>query len=136
MIDELIILNSDGIPLFYYNFHRSKRLDDDYVLIASFLDQLARFTKASLEKDLNVLEWENFAYFFYREKEPDIELFIKCDSSRFYNLNIIKKPVDMIAKHLLYKFRIKFKEDLENFQGETSKFKGFSNEIEEMFKKI
>lgn len=137
MIDELIILNTEGIPLFYYNFRMSHQEVDDYHLIASFLDQLSKFTKASLKGDLNVLEWKDFSYFFYRGEDLPIELIFKVDHSKIFgNVNIIKKPIDMIAKHVIYKFRIKYKDQLENFRGETSQFKPFSKEIDSIFKKI
>ncbi|MHA1148067.1 MAG: hypothetical protein ACTSR8_07450 [Promethearchaeota archaeon] len=136
MIDELIILNTEGIPLFYYNFHITNQIEDKYYLMGSFLDQLVKFTKASLKEDLNILKWKDFSFFFYRDDIMPIKLIFKVDHSKLFgNVNIIKKPIDLIAKHVIYKFRIKYKDVFENFNGEISQFKSFSQEIDMIFKK-
>ena len=58
MIDEFMVLNKDGIALYYHNFINKGERREDYQLIAGFLDQISQFTKISLKEPLKVIEWE------------------------------------------------------------------------------
>ena len=137
MIQELIILNNDGIPVFYHNFLHKSDIDEDYQLVASFLDQLSSFTKASLKKDLNTIVWEDLVFFFYTHQKTDLRLIFKCENPQHYHLiddlAIIKRPIDTLSKVILNKFHLEYKEDLEDFKGEVSQFKPFSKIINNLF---
>ncbi len=134
MIDEFIILNKQGIPLFAYDFLRSRYKQEDYHLIGCFLDQLVRFTKASMQKDLNAIEWDKYSLFFYTEKETQIQIIIKCETNKIVNINYTQKSLNLIAYQILNKFKARYGDYLSNFNGNISQFRTFSEDIEKMFR--
>jgi len=134
MIDELMIIDKAGIPLYYHNFLRKGYIDDNFHLIASFLDQISRFTRAAFKDYLNMIEWKDKIFFFYIHKKTEFLLILKCDNTKIENKEIIKKSLDIIANNLFKRFLLKFKEVLEDFRGDVSQFKTFSEEIDKMFK--
>jgi len=134
MIDELIIIDKAGIALFYHNFLHKDYIDDNFHLIASFLDQISRFTKVALKDYLNMIEWQKYVFFFYVHKKTQYLLIFKCDNTKIGDKALIKKSLDMIAKTIFDRFLIIFEKELLNFNGEISRFRSFSEELNKMFK--
>ncbi|MFX0036185.1 MAG: hypothetical protein ACFE9I_11165 [Candidatus Hermodarchaeota archaeon] len=122
MIQELMIINQAGIALFYHNLINNERLDDKQSL-ASYFDIICRFTKKSLKESLKILELDSFIFFFYTHKS-NYHLVLKCE-----NKNFDKKLLESISEKIIEKFLKKHKEIIQDFNGEVSQFKSFSNHV-------
>lgn len=128
-----MIINKAGIALFYYNFLEKSKKKDNYQLIASFLDQIAHFTKLGLKDDLGVIMMSNYFYSYYNHKKSNLLTIFKCDKSNYDNPKIIKKSLDIVAKKISDNFFMKFKDEIEDFNGNISRFKSFTKTIEDIF---
>lgn len=133
MIQEIIILNNKGVPIFFHNFSGSSNKDGDYHVIASYFDQICRFTKYGFKESLNTLKMDKSVFYFYTHPKSHFHLIFKCDS-RVDNKKLKKKLIDNIAVRVFDKFLVKFKKELVNFNGNFSQFKSFSLDIDEMVK--
>lgn len=133
MIQEIIILNNKGLPIFFHNFSGSSNKDNNYHVIASYFDQICRFTKYGFNESLNTLKMNKSVFYFYTEPETHFHLIFKCDS-KVDNKKLKKKLIDNIAVKVFDKFLVKFKAELSNFNGNFSQFKSFSLEIDELVK--
>ncbi|NVM38622.1 MAG: hypothetical protein HWN81_23745 [Candidatus Lokiarchaeota archaeon] len=122
MIQELMIINQAGIALFYHNFINNEKFDDEQS-IAGYFDVICRFTKQSFKESLKTLELDSFIFFFYTHKS-NYHLVLKCDNKGFD-----KKLLETISEKIVDKFFKKYKEILQDFNGEISHFKSFSNQI-------
>ncbi|MFX1502023.1 MAG: hypothetical protein ACFFDH_13755 [Promethearchaeota archaeon] len=122
MIKELMIINQAGIALFYHNFINNHRLKDEQSL-ASYFDIICRFTKQEFKESLKLLSLNSFIFFFYTHKSS-FHLVLKCD-----NKNIDKTVLESFSEAIIDSFLIKYKDTLENFNGEISKFSSFSKKI-------
>jgi len=102
-------------------------------VIASYFDQICRFTKYGFNESLNTLKMNKSVFYFYTEPETHFHLIFKCDS-KVDNKKLKKKLIDNIAVKVFDKFLVKFKAELSNFNGNFSQFKSFSLEIDELVK--
>ena len=121
-----MIINQAGIALFYHNFITSDNLDDEQTL-ASYFDVICRFTKREFKESLKMLTLDSFIFFFYTHKS-NYHLVLKCD-----NTDIDKTILESFSETIIDSFLAKYKLVLENFNGEISLFKSFSNHIIEIF---
>ena len=80
-------------------------------------------TSKQLERDLNTNRLENI-YLFLGEEEGEKEKIIKKI--------IDKKILESLSETIINNFLVKYKHVLENFKGEISLFKSFSNQIMEI----
>ena len=133
MIQEIIILNDKGVPIFSHNFSGSSNKDSDYHLIASYFDQICRFTKYGFKESLNTLKMNRSVFYFYTDPKSNFHLIFKCDI-KIDKKKLKKKLIDSIAVKVFEKFLAKFKKELVNFNGNYSQFKSFSLDIDEMLK--
>ena len=133
MIQEIIILNDKGVPIFFHNFSGSSDKDGDYHVIASYFDQICRFTKYGFKESLNTLKMNKSVFYFYTDPKSNFHLILKCES-KVDNKKLKKKVIDNIAVRVFDKFLVKFKKELVNFNGNFSQFKSFSFEIDEIVK--
>ena len=133
MIQEIIILSDKGVPIFFHNFSGSSNKDTDYHLIASYFDQICRFTKYGFKESLNTLKMDKSVFYFYTDPKSHFHLIFKCNSE-VDNKKLKKKLIDNIAVRVFDKFLYKFKKELVNFNGNFSQFKSFSLDIDEMVK--
>lgn len=133
MIQEIIILNDKGVPIFFHNFSGSSDKDGDYHVIASYFDQICRFTKYGFKESLNTLKMNKSVFYFYTHPKSNFHLILKCES-KVDNKKLKKKVIDNIAVRVFDKFLVKFKKELVNFNGNFSQFKSFSFEIDEIVK--
>jgi len=133
LIQEIIILNDKGVPIFFHNFSGSSNKDGDYQLIASYFDQICRFTKYGFKESLNTLKMNKSVFYFYTDPKSQFHLIIKCDS-KVDGKKLKKKSIDNIAVKIFDNFFIKFKSELMNFKGNVTPFKSFSKDINEMIK--
>lgn len=122
MIQELMIINQAGIALFYHDFLNNNRLDDEQSL-ASYFDIICRFTKREFKESLKMLTLDSFIFFFYNHISG-FHLVLKCD-----NKEIDKKKLELFSEIIIDNFLENYKDYLEDFNGEISKFKSFSNNI-------
>jgi hypothetical protein len=125
MIQELMIINNAGIALFYHNFV-DVNLTEDQQSLASYFDIICRFTKHNFKESLKMLTLDSCIFFFYTHKS-NYHLVLKCDTKK-----IDKKLLEDIAENLLNTFLSLFKRSLEEFKGEISQFKPFSEIIERL----
>jgi len=125
MIQELMLINQAGIALFYHNFLSEKNLDDHQSL-ASYFDVICRFTKQNFKESLKSLTLDNFFFFFYTHKSH-YHLVLKCDYK-----NLDEKTLESFSKIIVEAFLTKFIGILEDFNGEISLFKSFTDDIEEI----
>ena len=128
-----MIVNKAGIALFYYNFLKKSKIKEKYQLIASFLDQIAQITKFGLKEDLGIIMMSNYFYSYYNHKKSKLLIIFKCDKSNYDNPKIIKKSLDILAKKLVDSFFMKFKDEIEIFNGNISRFSSFTKIIEDLF---
>ena len=133
MIQKITLLNDEGIPIFFHNFGDSSNEDENYQLIASYFDQICRFTKYGFKESLNTLRMNKSVFYFYTHHPSNYHLIFKCDS-RVDNKKQKKKNLDSIAVKLLDQFLAKFKKELINFNGNFSQFKSFSLDIHKIVK--
>ena len=125
MIQELMIINKAGIALFYHNFV-NVNLIDDHQSLASYFDIICRFTKNNFKESLKMLTLDSFVFFFYTHKS-NYHLVLKCG-----NKEINKNLLEDIAESILTAFLTEFKNSLEDFKGEISEFKPFSEIVESL----
>jgi hypothetical protein len=133
LIQEIIILNNKGVPIFFHNFSGSSDKESDYQIIASYFDQICRFTKYGFKESLNTLKMNKSVFYFYTEPKSHFHLIFKCES-KVDNKKMKKKLIDNIAVRVLDKFLTKYKTELIDFNGNFSQFKSFSFEIDEIIK--
>jgi len=133
LIQEIIILNDKGVPIFFHNFSGSSNKDGNYHVIASYFDQICRFTKYGFKESLTTLKMNKSVFYFYTDPKSHFHLIFKCDS-KVDNKKLKKKIIDSIAVRVFDKFLVKFKKELVNFNGNFSQFKSFSLDIDEMVK--
>ena len=133
MIQEIIILNNKGVPIFFHNFSGSSDKDSDYQIIASYFDQICRFTKYGFKESLNTLRMNKSVFYFYTEPKTHFHLIFKCES-KVDNKKMKKKLIDNIAVRVLDKFLTKYKVELIDFNGNFSQFKSFSFDLDEIIK--
>ncbi|MFX1304188.1 MAG: hypothetical protein ACFE9X_12605 [Promethearchaeota archaeon] len=122
MIQELMIINQAGLALFYHDFLNNNRLDDEQSL-ASYFDIICRFTKREFKESLKMLTLDSFIFFFYNHISG-FHLVLKCD-----NKEVDKKKLELFSETIIDNFLENYKDYLEDFNGEISKFKSFSNQI-------
>jgi hypothetical protein len=125
MIQELMIINKAGIALFYHNFI-DVNLADDQQSLASYFDIICRFTKNSFKESLKMLTLDSFVFFFYTHKS-NYHLVIKSGTNEI-NKNILED----IAESILNAFLTEFRSCLDDFNGEISEFKSFSEIVESL----
>lgn len=125
MIQQLMIINEAGIALFYHNFIDRKKIGDEQSL-ASYFDIICRFTKQSFKESLRTLVLDSFIFFFYTHKSL-FHLVLKCE-----NRDFDKKLLESISETILTSFINQYKDILEDFNGEISNFKTFSEKIVEI----
>jgi hypothetical protein len=125
MIKELMIINQAGIALFYHNFINNDDLDDEQSL-ASYFDIICRFTKKSFNESLKTLVLDSFLFFFYTH-ESTYHLVLKCE-----NIDFDKKLLEDISETIITRFITKYKDILDNFNGEISNFRDFCIQINEI----
>jgi len=133
LIQEIIILSNTGIPLFCHKFQDNLNKTYNYQLIASYFDQICRFTKYGFKESLNTLKMNKSVFYFYTHPHSHFHLILKCES-KIDQKKFKKKSVDKIAKEIFDKFLTKFRTELINFNGNISHFKSFSEDIEQMVK--
>ena len=129
MIQEIIILNEKGVPIFFHNFSGSSNKDGDYHVIASYFDQICRFTKYGFKESLSTLKMNKSVFYFYTDPKSHFHLIFKVD-----NKKLKKKSIDKIAVKVFAKFLAKYKKELVNFNGNFSQFKSFSLDVDELVK--
>ena len=122
MIQELMIINQAGIALFYHDLLNNNRVDDEQSL-ASYFDIICRFTKRSFKESLRMLTLDSFLFFFYTHKSH-YHLVLKCE-----NKKIDKKILESFSENIIDNFLSKYEDKLDDFNGEISHFKSFSNII-------
>ena len=125
MIQELMIINKAGIALYYHNFVDVNLIDDQQSL-ASYFDIICRFTKNNFKESLKMLTLDSFVFFFYTHKS-NYHLVLKCG-----NKEINENLLEDIAESILTAFLTEFKNSLEDFKGEISEFKPFSEIVESL----
>jgi len=135
LIQKITLLNDEGIPIFFHNFSGNSNEDEDenYHLIASYFDQICRFTKYGFKESLNTLRMNKSVFYFYTHPTSNYHLIFKCDS-RVDKKKLKKKNLDSIAVKVFDKFLSKFKKELNNFNGNFSQFKSFSLDLHDIVK--
>jgi len=131
LIQKITLLNDEGIPIFFHNFSGSSNEDENYQLIASYFDQICRFTKYGFKESLNTLRMNKSVFYFYTHPASNYHLIIKCDS-RVDKKKLKKRNLDSIAVKVFDKFLTKFQKELNNFNGNFSQFKSFSSDIHDI----
>jgi hypothetical protein len=123
-----MILNDKGIPIFHYSFGVSSIDKLNYQLIASYFDQICRFTKYGFKESLNTLKMDKTVFYFYTYPPDNLHLILKCDGTIDEN-KTMKKAIDKCASILYEKFLARFKIELKMFKGNVTPFKSFSKEL-------
>lgn len=117
-----MIIDQAGLALFYHNFINNEKINDEQS-IASYFDVICRFTKQSFKESLKTIELDSFIFFFYTH-ESNYHLVLKCEIKLFD-----KKVLESISEKIIENFLKKYEGILQDFNGEISQFKSFSNQI-------
>jgi len=133
LIQKITILNDEGIPIFFHNFSSSSQEDENYQLIASYFDQIMRFTKYGFKESLNKLEMNRSVFYFYTHPKSNFHLIFKCDN-RVDKKKLKKRNLDRVAAKVFDTFLTKFSKELKNFNGNFSQFKSFSLDVYDIIK--
>ena len=133
LIQELTILSSDGIPLFYYNFLDSSTKNPNYQIIGSYFEQICRFARFGFKETLNCLKLDKSAFFFYTHQATSIHIICKC-AAEIDNDKTKKRLLDDLAEKILDCFVEKFNKKLEKFDGNISRFKDFNEDLQKLKK--
>lgn len=129
MIQEIIIISNTGIPLFNYTLERSSNNKYDYRVIASYFDQICRFTKYRFKESLVTLIMDKSEFYFYTHPEKLCHLIIKIDNEK-----LKKESIDQLAWEIFNRFVLKYKKNLIDFKGNINIFKPFSKNIEKLLR--
>lgn len=113
---------------------KSEFYEDDYQLVGSFLDQLARYFKYAFKENLNTIMWEDAIYCFYTHKKSRFHIVFKCDNRATEYFEFIRKSLDIIAKKILDQFLYKYEEKISQFDGNITRFREFSKDIDQVFR--
>jgi len=133
LIQEIIILSNNGIPLFYHNFLSNLNSDPDFQIIASYFDQICRFAKYGFQESIDSLKLNKSIFYFHTHPLSKIHLIIKCDINTDSSRSK-RKILNLKANYILHQFVGKYKSFLENFDGNVTRFKSFSKELETLDK--
>lgn len=117
-----MIINQAGLALFYHNFIDNEMIEGDQSL-AGYFDMICRFTKQSFKESLKILELDSFIFFFYTHKS-NYHLVLKCENKLFD-----KELFESISEKIIEEFIKEYKAILQDFNGEISHFKPFSNQV-------
>jgi hypothetical protein len=126
-----MILNDKGIPIFHYGFGESPIDKYNYQLIASYFDQICRFTKYGFNESLNTLKMDKSVFYFYTHPHSNLHLILKCDGQTDENRSK-KTAIDKCASIILEKFFVKYANELKTFKGNITPFKSFSEELDSL----
>ncbi len=131
MIKEILIINYNGVGLFYQNFEEAAQVD--HQLLAGFFTAIQNFAKVFMEDKVDVIVSRNNQYSFYQGN--DFSIVIKTDKG--INAKIKEKTLQLRNLFLdVYKTFINQNErDIEiynNFEGTVRKL--FGIEIKTMNK--
>jgi hypothetical protein len=130
LIQEIIILSNNGIPLFFHNFLDRQDSDPDFQIIASYFDQICRFAKYGFQESIDSLKMKKSIFYFHTHPSTRVHLIIKCDIAS--DIKTKRKIINLRANYILDKFVLKYRDFLDNFDGNVSRFKSFSKEIEDI----
>jgi len=131
LIQDIIILDNKGIPLFHYSLSRNSDKDQNYELIASYFDQICRFAKYGFKESLTTLKMNKTVFYFYTDANRYFHLIFQCDC-KVDNKKFRKRTVDNFALELFERFFTKYSQELLNFKGNVAPFKSFSKDVEEL----
>ncbi|MFW9951689.1 MAG: hypothetical protein ACFFKA_16355 [Candidatus Thorarchaeota archaeon] len=135
MIQEIMILNDKGIPIFHFSNGVNPIEDYNYQLIASYFDQICRFTKFGFKESLNTLKMDKSVFYFYTHPLSNLHLILKCDGEIDEN-KIKRNLVNKCASIIFDRFLAKYDKHLKKFKGNVTPFKSFSKDIENILKSI
>ncbi|MHA1670035.1 MAG: hypothetical protein ACTSV5_05580 [Promethearchaeota archaeon] len=133
MIQEIIILSNDGIPLFQHNFLDNSNSDPNFQIIASYFDQICRFAKYGFQESIDSLKLNKSIFYFHTHPISRVHLIIKTDS-KTDSRRSKRKMLNLKANYILNQFVTKYKSFLENFDGNVTRFKSFSKDLENLDK--
>jgi len=126
-----MILNDKGIPIFHYSIDISPIDKYNYQLIASYFDQICRFTKYGFKESLNSLKMDKSVFYFYTHTPSNLHLILKCDGETDEKRSK-KTATDNCASSILEKFVARYNIELKTFKGNITPFKSFSEELDSL----
>jgi len=132
LIQEIIILSNNGIPLFYHNFLNNLNSNPDFQIIASYFDQICRFAKYGFQESIDSLKLHKSIFYFHTHPFSRVHLILKCDIKT--DSRSKRKILNAKANYILDRFIRKYNSVLENFDGNVTRFKSFSKDLEELDK--
>ena len=128
MIQEIIILDEKGIPIFYQGFEEQDNSGDNYQVIASYFDQICKFTRYGFNENLTSIKMDKSVFYFYTNHDASLKLIVKC-FSKFEEKRRYKIELDNAVNEIFERFHLRYGKVLKNFDGNISQFKAFSEEI-------
>jgi len=132
LIQEIIILSNNGIPLFYHNFLDNLNSDPDFQIIASYFDQICRFAKYGFQESIDSLKLHKSIFYFHTHPFSRVHLILKCDIKT--DCRSKRKILNLKANYILNQFVRNYKSVLDNFDGNITRFKSFSKVLKELDK--
>lgn len=125
MIDDLYIMYGTGVLVFSWHSKESKIKDDD--LFSGFMSAINSFASVERGEDIKSLKLDPSTIIFERLKDPEIIFIITTTNDELIEL------LHSVLHDILNGFLKTYGEFLTaNFDGEVSKFKNFSGNVEKI----
>jgi len=133
MVEELWVINLSGICLFHRSIHSDNPDSSDLnigenQLFSGLLTGILTATSEFSSTDIRKMETLEGKFMFFKKKNLVFVVWAKVKSS--------DKKIQKKIRILQNLFIEKFKEELENFDGEVTTFHLFEDELDKVFKII
>jgi hypothetical protein len=128
LIQEIIILSNDGIPLFHHDLTGNLNKDHEYHIIASYFDQICRLAKHGFKESLNCLKLDKSVFYFYTHPISNVHIIFKC-IVEIDEKKAKKNLLDHLAMETLDSFVRRYGRELDKFDGNVTRFKEFTEEL-------
>ncbi|MHA1148184.1 MAG: hypothetical protein ACTSR8_08055 [Promethearchaeota archaeon] len=133
MIEEFWIIDKNGICFFHRSIkENSNAVKHDFAdfdqLLSGLMSGILTASKEMLSSDIQKIESTSYKFLFFSEKS--LVFVVKA------TLNSSDKKIKKQIKILQDLFIKKFKDKIENFDGEISSFKHFEEDLDIIFQKM
>ena len=129
MIEEFWIVDKSGICFFHRSIDNNNEIGDDYEqLLGGVFTGLITFSNQLTTTNLQKIETKDNKILFFIEGRLIFVIKAELNSSD----KKIREKIKILEDHFIKRF----KDEINNFNGEISSFKKFEDELDKIFKKI
>ncbi|MBN1802667.1 MAG: hypothetical protein JW891_14240 [Candidatus Lokiarchaeota archaeon] len=128
LINELWIIDTNGMCFFHKSTSEAKSLKGESVLLGGFFSAIITFSHELSGRDIKRLETQKAKILFF--KEGNLIFIVGAD------VHHSEKKIRQRIKIIKNLFINKYRDELISFDGDISKFKKFEDDLENVFTKI